>query len=69
MRPLEPRTTQSRMIQLRLTEELKGQLEALSQETDFTVSELVRACITRALPYVEAKAKLVTSQTTITDTQ
>jgi predicted DNA-binding protein len=39
---------------LRLPEDLKVRLQALSAQSGVSVSELIRACITRALPYVES---------------
>ena len=39
----------------RLPEEMIAELKALSVESGIPVSELVRACIRRALPYVKTK--------------
>ena len=47
----------TKITPIRLTLELSARLEALSDSSGFSVSELIRACIHRALPYVENKVQ------------
>jgi predicted DNA-binding protein len=47
----------SPIIHVRLPQETLDRLKALSAETHFSISDLIRARIDRAYPYVEAKAR------------
>ena len=43
--------------QFRLPQELLDKIKTLSRESGIPASEIIRACIVRALPYVEDKIK------------
>ena len=43
------------IMQFRIPPDLKAEVERLAQKADLPVSEIIRACITRALPYVEGR--------------
>ena len=45
------------MLKFRLSVELVDKVKRLSEESGFSVSEIIRACIVRALPYVEDRIK------------
>ncbi len=45
----------SPMAKFRLPQELLDHIKRLSAESGYPVSEVIRACIVRALPYVEDK--------------
>ena len=47
----------SPILKVRVPQELAEKIKALSVESGFTVSDILRACVTRALPYVEQKAR------------
>ena len=47
----------SPMLKFRLPQELADKVKRLSEESGLPVSEVIRACITRALPYVEQRIK------------
>ena len=47
----------SPILRVRVSQELAEKIKALSVESGLTVSDILRACVTRALPYVEQKAK------------
>ena len=55
-RPPKPKSEVLRAVKVRLDPATLGKLSALSQESGYSTSELIRACVTRALPYVEQKA-------------
>lgn len=41
------------IVQFRIKPEVKTDLEALAAKSGVSVSDIIRACITRALPYVK----------------
>lgn len=43
------------IMQFRIAPELKAEVERLAEKANLPVSEVIRACITRALPYVEGR--------------
>ena len=45
----------SPIVQVRLPQEVLDKVKAMSRESGYSVSEIIRACIVRALPYVEDK--------------
>jgi hypothetical protein len=47
------------MLKFRLSKELADKVKLLSEESGFSVSEIVRACIDRALLYVEDRIKQI----------
>lgn len=47
----------SPIAKFRLPQETLDKIKRLSEESGFSVSDLIRACIDRAYPYVEQKAK------------
>lgn len=42
-------------VSLRIPVEQKAALDALSEKSGISVSQLIIACITRALPYIEGR--------------
>ena len=48
---------ESPYLKFRLPPEVLEKIKALSVESGLTVSDILRACVTRALPYVEQKAR------------
>ena len=48
---------ESPYLKFRLPPEVLEKIKALSVESGLTVSDILRACVTRALPYVEQKVK------------
>jgi hypothetical protein len=62
--------TLTKLVALRLGQEQAAKLVNLSAASGIPVSELIRACITRALPYVDSKiAERLVSPQTSNDTQ
>lgn len=53
----------SPVTQIRTPPEMKVKLEELSASSGISVSEIVRACVTRALPYIESKIQQVNPAT------
>ena len=47
----------SPILKVRVPQELAEKVKTLSAQSGFTVSDILRACIVRALPYVEQKVK------------
>ena len=47
----------SPILKVRVPQELAEKVKTLSAQSGFTVSDILRACVSRALPYVEQKVK------------
>jgi NRPS condensation-like uncharacterized protein len=51
------RSMEKPILKFRLPEETHSKVKALASEANTTVTDILLACVLRALPYVEAKIK------------